>query len=153
MTATKSMEILGDLWVYSLDACPYNCTGNGDCINGYCYCYDGYYGLDCSNISCPGDFCYYDENTHEQICSHCCYAVYTSFEDEIYLRDQRKIPCSHTEKGNSNGLCDGFGHCQCAPPYIGQDCSIRDCPDGCSDHGTCLVEFPVSRCQCDAGYF
>ena len=99
MTSTKPMEIVGDFWVYSLDACPFNCSGQGDCINGYCFCHDGYYGLDCSNVSCPGDFCYYDENTHEQICTHCCYAGYTATDDDIYLRDTRKIPCSHDEPG------------------------------------------------------
>jgi hypothetical protein len=67
MTVTKPMEIKGDFWLYALDACPYNCSSQGDCINGYCFCYDGFYGLDCSNISCPGDFCYYDEHTHQQV--------------------------------------------------------------------------------------
>ena len=61
--------------------------------------------LDCSNISCPGDFCYYDEQTKEQvcckttpiyvlvmkinapsfcsqICRHCCFANYTHSDDE-----------------------------------------------------------------------
>jgi len=122
LTVTKDMEILGDFWVYSIDACPYNCSGHGDCINGYCYCHDGYYGLDCSNISCPGDFCYYDENTHEQVCTHCCFAGHTFADNDVYLRDARKIPCSLDEPGAANGVCDGFGHCQCAPPYIGQVC-------------------------------
>jgi hypothetical protein len=30
-------------------------------------CYVGYYGVDCSNISCPGTFCYYDPDSHEQV--------------------------------------------------------------------------------------
>lgn len=67
MVETYDKTIMGDMWMYSIDACPYNCSGRGDCINGYCFCHDGFYGLDCSNTSCPGDFCYYDENTHEQV--------------------------------------------------------------------------------------
>ena len=30
-----------------------------------------------------------------------------------------------------NGICDGFGHCQCIPPMIDDDCSIEDCPNQC----------------------
>jgi hypothetical protein len=54
--------------------------------------------------------------------------------------------------GTSEGVCDGFGSCQCAPPYIGEDCSIIDCKYNCSFSGYCMVEFPQSRCQCKDGY-
>jgi len=150
---THPTSIVSDLWEYSLDACPLNCSNQGDCIDGYCFCHDGYYGLDCSNISCPGDFCYYDPQTKEQICRHCCFANYTHNDDEYYHRGVRKIPCNHNFPGVMNGVCDGFGHCQCAPPFVGQDCSIRDCISNCSGHGKCQVEFPVSRCYCDPGFY
>ena len=31
------------------DHCPKNCSLHGHCFHGYCYCDDGYYGIDCSN--------------------------------------------------------------------------------------------------------
>jgi hypothetical protein len=51
------------------------------------------------------------------------------------------------------GVCDGFGTCQCAPPFLGDDCSIKDCKHNCSFNGYCSVEYPVSRCICHPGYF
>jgi len=55
--------------------------------------------------------------------------------------------------GESNGVCDGFGTCQCAPPFINDDCAIKDCANNCSHRGHCSVEFPVSRCICNPGYY
>lgn len=65
----------------------------------------------------------------------------------------KKSYCSKENTGHSNGICDGFGTCQCAPPFIGEDCSIKDCKYNCSFNGFCSVEFPVSRCICADGYF
>ena len=33
--------------------------------------------------------------------------------------------CTATNRGESHGICDGFGSCQCAPPFIGSDCSTK----------------------------
>ena len=38
----------------------------------------------------------------------------------------RKIACDANHKGVSNGICDGFGSCQCKPPYFGVDCSMSE---------------------------
>ena len=60
-----------------------------------------------------------------------------------------KLPCDVlTNTGESNGICDGFGTTQCAPPFISDDCSIKDCKNNCSFNGFCSVEYPVSRCLC-----
>ena len=55
--------------------------------------------------------------------------------------------------GESNGICDGFGTSYCAPPYVGEDCSIKDCMNNCTFNGYCSEEYPVSRCLCFPGYF
>jgi hypothetical protein len=78
---------------------------------------------------------------------HACTDVYTT------IGDVSKLSCSRERPGESNGICNGFGACQCAPPFIGDDCSIRDCPRNCSFNGWCSVEFPVSHCACDPGYY
>lgn len=140
--------VLDDLWVLNMHDCARNCSDHGVCTNGYCECDPGYSGIDCSNVTCPGSVCEYRGDDHSQHCTHCCY-------DSI---DGRKVPCKLMDDelmlftGTSEGICDGFGTCQCAPPYIGEDCSIRDCKNSCSFNGYCIVEFPQSRCMCKAGY-
>ena len=146
-TASSAVRVLGDFWVLMAHDCARNCSGNGVCTNGYCKCDPGYYGIDCSNITCPGSVCEYDGD-RSQHCTHCCY-------DNA---DGRKVPCRLEDEelmiftGTTEGVCDGFGACQCAPPYIGEDCSILDCKHNCSFNGYCMVEFPQSRCQCKEGY-
>jgi hypothetical protein len=46
----------------------------------------------------------------------------------------------------SHGVCDGFGACVCAPPFLGDDCSVLGCPGGCSGRGVCAVAYPVAVC-------
>lgn len=140
-------HVLSDLWVLNMHNCAHNCSDHGVCTNGFCECDPGYYGVDCSNVTCPGSACEYD-NDYSQHCTHCCHDVV----------DDRKIPCSLVDDelmlfaGTSEGICDGFGTCQCAPPYIGEDCSILDCKYNCSFNGYCMVEWPQARCMCKDGY-
>lgn len=79
------------------------------------------------SVSCPGSYCHYDPITHEQLCSHCCHASYEHTDGEVYLPNERKVPCDANHAGSSQGICDGFGKCQCAPPFITTDCSVRKC--------------------------
>ncbi|KAH8051218.1 hypothetical protein JL722_10917 [Aureococcus anophagefferens] len=156
---TFQTAVLDDMWRLGIHDCPYNCSNQGDCVYGFCRCYPGYYGVDCSNISCPGDFCYIDEDTNIQVCQHCCQAGYNHTDGDSYEIDVPRVPCSFESQqldgsfGESNGICDGFGTCQCAPPYILDDCSVKDCKHNCSARGHCSVEFPVSRCICNPGYY
>jgi hypothetical protein len=69
------------------------------------------------------------------------------------VQDITKVACSYHNLGISNGICDGFGKTQCAPPFIGDDCSIKDCKANCSFNGWCSIEYPVSRCMCAPGYY
>jgi hypothetical protein len=145
----------GDLWAWSSQWCPFDCKGNGACVYGHCYCKDGYYGLDCSNKTCPGDYCRYDTLNHVQTCSHCCAAPFQHYDGNFYVGDAvRKVPCDATHPGEMNGVCNGAGECICAPPFLGADCSISDCWDNCTsaDRGYCSVEYPVSRCICNPPY-
>eukprot|EP00970_Alexandrium_tamarense_P006038 scaffold1012_cov189-Alexandrium_tamarense.AAC.23 len=52
----ESLEtrVLGDMWVLSVHTCAHNCSGNGVCNDGFCKCDPGFYGIDCSNFTCPG---------------------------------------------------------------------------------------------------
>eukprot|EP00949_MAST-11_sp_MAST-11-sp1_P000906 g906.t1 len=146
-------SVISDMWAWHQDVCIRNCSFHGQCIYGTCICDNGYYGLDCSNISCPGDYCYYDDVTLEQHCTHCCSAPYVHQDDDVYIPDYRKVPCDANHSGTSNGICDGFGSCQCRPPMLTPDCSVKDCRQNCSGNGWCSLEYPVGRCMCDRPYF
>lgn len=146
---TWNTVVTGDMWAWRRDRCPQDCSGQGDCWYGHCYCYDGYYGIDCSNSTCPGSYCVYDTDTHTQQCQHCCSAPYNHSDADVYVQNQRKVQCSATDAGLSHGICDGFGFCQCAPPFLGEDCSMKDCPNNCTGNGWCSVDYPVSRCMCE----
>ena len=148
---TWPTEIVGDTWTWQAGACPLNCSLNGDCAFGFCYCRNGYYGADCSNSSCPGTSCTYDEFTHDATCTHCCAAPYVHTDADVYVPNVRKARCDATHPGESNGVCDGYGKCLCAPPFLGVDCSIKNCRNDCTDpsRGTCILEYPVARCECE----
>lgn len=151
---TWPTEVAGDLWTWQTSACPLNCSMHGSCLWGFCNCADGYYGADCSNTTCPGSYCRYDDFNHEQTCSHCCAEGYNHTDEDVYVPGVRKSPCDAGHKGEENGLCDGFGMCICAPPFLGDECSIKNCKDDCTDpsRGRCQVEYPVSRCECNWPY-
>lgn len=152
---TYPTVVKDDMWLFGFGNCINNCSFRGDCYYNFCICYPGYYGVDCSNISCPGTSCYYDEYTHEQVCVHGCQAGYKHQDNDTYVQDIAKVACSRSTYGfhETNGVCDGFGTTYCNPPYIGDDCSVKDCKHNCSFNGYCSVEFPVSRCVCQPGYF
>ena len=171
---TPNAIVMKDMWVFNLNNCIHNCSNHGSCINGFCRCDPGFYGIDCSNITCPGSVCLYDEIQNEQHCTHCCHDGYLHKQDSEYAYihnadgSVRKRSCSAIPRNNllsfmsvpidftgqSNGICDGFGTCQCDSPYIGADCSMRDCKlSNCSGNGYCNAEYPVSRCACKPGYF
>ena len=87
------MTVSDEMWYYSLHQCESNCSLHGVCYFGYCFCDTGYYGIDCSNTSCPGTFCQYNA-FHEQQCVHACHAGYNHSDGDIYVEDIAKIPCS-----------------------------------------------------------
>lgn len=71
--------------------------------------------------------------------------------DTYVTEDVARSECSITSPGESHGICDGFGTCQCAPPFIGDDCSIkaRGCWQLLGIHGCfpvpCYVELAPSH--------
>ncbi|KAF0695740.1 Aste57867_13476 [Aphanomyces stellatus] len=142
----------GDYWSYSLKNCIKNCSLHGVCSYGRCLCDEGYYGVDCSNHSCPGTVCQFNDLTKQSSCVHCCFSGFQHTDNDTYVPNVQKMPCTNDNTHYSNGICDGFGQCICRPPFIGEDCSIQNCKYNCSDHGYCSVEFPISRCLCDPGY-
>ncbi len=99
--STTPAVTYGDLWTYSLTNCIKNCSLHGLCSYGRCHCDDGYYGLDCSNISCPGTTCgvYEDKRSkHKRSCVHCCF----SGDDNTDAQTPRVL--------SQSSLCDNVDH-------------------------------------------
>lgn len=150
---TWTTSVSDEFWYINFTRCIKNCSNHGDCVMGFCFCDVGYWGEDCSNSSCPGTSCYYDELTHEQNCVHACQAGYNHTDADVYVQDIAKLPCTREQPGISNGICDGYGTSMCAPPFVGEDCSIKDCKDHCNYNGWCSLEYPVARCVCNPGFY
>lgn len=149
---THPKRFMGDFWVWGAEWCPSNCNSVGKCFYGQCFCNEGYYGSDCSNVTCPGSTCAYHPLNYREQCRHCCSAPYIHTDEDVYIAQLRKVPCEIGGIGVEHGICNGFGVCQCAPPFLGDDCSIRDCPNNCSSRGVCSAEYPVARCLCNPPY-
>ena len=195
-SGTETAAPSAELWSWSPGACARNCSGRGACALGGCVCARGWYGVDCSNATCPGSACAVDATTRIASCRHCCSApvyvppphalegglspaaVAAAASDAAALLALWSNPwgspwasavaraaapwadagglqrgeCSPARRGASRGTCDGFGGCQCVPPFTGADCAVMDCPGGCSGNGICVLEFPVGRCDCAPGF-
>ena len=67
LSETHDTKVLDDFWQFNINVCNNNCSMNGVCSYGDCICDPGFYGIDCSNSTCPGDYCFYDEFTNEQV--------------------------------------------------------------------------------------
>lgn len=50
-------------------------------------------------VSCPGDYCFYDPNTLEQICTHCCHATHAHVDGENYTIAERKVRANQLRCG------------------------------------------------------
>ena len=47
---------------------------------------------------------------YNQVCRHACQAGYNHTDNDTYVPDVRKVPCTQGNFGEENGVCDGFGH-------------------------------------------
>jgi hypothetical protein len=121
---TGQVEFLQGVWIFNLNYCELNCSGNGVCEYGTCYCFYGYYGALCDLVMCPGSFCVYDnEFFTNAVCMEC----------------------------SGYGDCVN-GTCKCVNGYSGDDCSIKSCVDDCSRNGDCVLMYPISQCNCFGKY-
>lgn len=124
------------------------CSGaaQGTCVDGTCYCRDGWMHGNCEKKTCPGD-CSGQGRCENGKCH--CNAGHTGFD------------CSGTaccdEKCSGNGQCKSDGRCECNPTWYGVSCETQDkfkkgtknCAKlhHCFKHGTC--DETDSKCICD----
>ncbi|KAI9548021.1 Teneurin-4 [Dissostichus eleginoides] len=96
----------------SIDDCPSNCFGNGDCVAGTCHCFLGFKGPDCGRAACPV-LC---SGNGQYLKGRCmCHSGWKGSECDVPTNQCIDITCS------SHGTCI-VGTCICNPGYKGENC-------------------------------
>ncbi|XP_053232465.1 teneurin-2 isoform X7 [Podarcis raffonei] len=158
----------------SVQDCPRNCHGNGECVSGICHCFPGYHGADCAKAACPV-LCSGNGQYTKGACL--CYSGWKGPECDVPISQcidpscgghgsciEGNCVCSVGYKGESceevdcldpscsnHGICVN-GECLCSPGWGGLNCELprAQCPDQCSGHGTYLSD--TGLCNCDPNW-
>ncbi|KAM5223725.1 teneurin-4 isoform 13-T14 [Hipposideros larvatus] len=137
----KESEVVSFLTtaIESVDNCPSNCYGNGDCISGICHCFLGFLGPDCGRASCPV-LC---SGNGQYMKGRClCHSGWKGAECDVPTNQCIDVACSN------HGTCI-MGTCICNPGYKGENCEEVDCMDPtCSGRGVCVR----GECHCSVGW-
>ncbi|XP_071670909.1 teneurin-2 isoform X11 [Patagioenas fasciata] len=124
----------------SVQDCPRNCHGNGECVSGVCHCFPGFHGADCAKVDCLDPTC-----SSHGVCvnGEClCSPGWGGLSCEL-ARAQCPEQCS----GHGSYLPD-TGLCTCDPNWMGPDCSVEVCSVDCGTHGVCIG----GACRCEEGW-
>ncbi|KAJ7316264.1 hypothetical protein JRQ81_002426, partial [Phrynocephalus forsythii] len=158
----------------SVQDCPRNCHGNGECVSGVCHCFPGYHGADCAKAACPV-LCSGNGQYTKGACL--CYSGWKGPECDVPTSQcidpscgghgsciEGNCVCSVGYKGenceevdcldpscSNHGVCVN-GECLCSPGWGGLNCELprAQCPDQCSGHGTYLAD--TGLCNCDPNW-
>ncbi|XP_074917885.1 teneurin-4 isoform X1 [Chelonoidis abingdonii] len=137
----KESEVVSFLTttIESVDNCPSNCYGNGDCVSGTCHCFLGFLGPDCGRASCPV-LC---SGNGQYMKGRClCHSGWKGAECDVPTNQCIDVSC------NNHGTCI-VGTCICNPGYKGESCEEVDCMDPtCSGRGVCVR----GECHCSVGW-
>ncbi|XP_049340437.1 teneurin-2 isoform X4 [Astyanax mexicanus] len=158
----------------SVQECPRNCHGNGECVSGVCHCFPGFHGMDCSKAACPV-LCSGNGQYDKGSCI--CYSGWKGPECDVPVNQcidpqcgghgtctEGTCICSLGYKGencievdcldptcSNNGICVS-GECHCKPGWGGAHCELprAQCPDQCHGHGAFIPE--TGLCSCDPSW-
>ncbi|XP_069850072.1 teneurin-2 isoform X4 [Dipodomys merriami] len=170
----KEMVSFNTVVLDSVQDCPRNCHGNGECVSGQCHCFPGFLGADCAKAACPV-LCSGNGQYSKGTCQ--CYSGWKGAECDVPLHQcidptcgghgacvDGSCVCSTGYKGehceevdcldptcSSHGVCVNGG-CLCSPGWGGLNCELArvQCPDQCSGHGTYLPD--TGLCSCDPNW-
>lgn len=125
--------------------CPNEC-GEGECVEGICYCPPGLTGPACEQVTCPFG-CSGRGSCDSELGVCTCTEPYTGV-------GCREIKCPDDCTGNFYGSCDTkFGVCECKPGFFGDNCSPDNCESDCNGHGECLNHLSGRpTCHCHDGW-
>jgi len=64
--------VILDIKIFNFKQCVNNCSNQGSCSLGTCFCNDNYYGEYCENKKCLNSLCYYNNKSYGSLsCTHC----------------------------------------------------------------------------------
>ncbi|XP_040300150.1 teneurin-2 isoform X8 [Leopardus geoffroyi] len=170
----KEMVSFNTVVLDSVQDCPRNCHGNGECVSGLCHCFPGFLGADCAKAACPV-LCSGNGQYSKGTCQ--CYSGWKGAECDVPMNQcidpscgghgsciDGNCVCSAGHKGehceevdcldptcSSHGVCVN-GECLCSPGWGGLNCELArvQCPDQCSGHGTYVPD--TGLCSCDPNW-
>ncbi|XP_036424537.1 teneurin-2 [Colossoma macropomum] len=123
----------------SVQECPRNCHGNGECVSGVCHCFPGFHGMDCSKAACPV-LCSGNGQYDKGSCI--CYSGWKGPECDVPVNQ-----CIDPQCGGHGSCTEGT--CVCSLGYKGENCAEVDCLDPtCSNNGICVS----GECHCKPGW-
>uniref|UniRef100_A0A8C4M036 Teneurin-2 n=1 Tax=Equus asinus asinus TaxID=83772 RepID=A0A8C4M036_EQUAS len=138
----KEMVSFNTVVLDSVQDCPRNCHGNGECVSGLCHCFPGFLGADCAKAACPV-LCSGNGQYSKGTCQ--CYSGWKGAECDVPMNQ-----CIDPSCGGHGSCIDG--NCVCSAGYKGEHCEEGkvQCPDQCSGHGTYLPD--TGLCSCDPNW-
>uniref|UniRef100_A0A7N5JW86 Teneurin-2 n=1 Tax=Ailuropoda melanoleuca TaxID=9646 RepID=A0A7N5JW86_AILME len=135
----KEMVSFNTVVLDSVQDCPRNCHGNGECVSGLCQCFPGFLGADCAKAACPV-LCSGNGQYSKGTCQ--CYSGWKGAECDVPMNQ-----CIDPSCGGHGSCIDG--NCVCSAGYKGEHCEEVDCLDPtCSSHGVCVN----GECLCSPGW-
>ncbi|XP_066129322.1 teneurin-2 isoform X3 [Saccopteryx bilineata] len=135
----KEMVSFSTVVLDSVQDCPRNCHGNGECVSGLCHCFPGFLGADCAKAACPV-LCSGNGQYSKGTCQ--CYSGWKGAECDVPMNQ-----CIDPSCGGHGSCIDG--NCVCSAGYKGEHCEEVDCLDPtCSSHGVCVN----GECLCSLGW-
>uniref|UniRef100_Q9R1K2-3 Isoform 3 of Teneurin-2 n=1 Tax=Rattus norvegicus TaxID=10116 RepID=Q9R1K2-3 len=136
----KEMVSFNTVVLDSVQDCPRNCHGNGECVSGLCHCFPGFLGADCAKVDCLDPTC-----SSHGVCvnGEClCSPGWGGLNCEL-----ARVQCPDQCSGHGTYLPDS-GLCNCDPNWMGPDCSVEVCSVDCGTHGVCIG----GACRCEEGW-
>lgn len=146
-----------------LEMCSSNCSGNGICFHGSCFCKNGFTGPSC-NLSLCLETCPKNSFCNKNATCECIQGYYGQNCDDKHILHGKKLANNTIicKKGWTGDLCDtklcanncsdhGLCHngtCLCSSGWTGFSCQVFSCPNECSYNGYCSPQ----GCLCKQGW-
>ncbi|TSL04381.1 Teneurin-2 [Bagarius yarrelli] len=148
----------------SVQECPQNCHGNGECTSGVCHCFPGFHGMDCSKVEMVSTVrecvCatavgrgwsatsrWGSASTRSAAVTGPAATAPASAQPDTAERNCEEVDCLDPTC-SGHGTCVS-GQCLCKPSWTGPLCDVprSQCPDQCHGHGVYSADTGLCTCQ------